>query len=237
MRLARAIALAGITSRRKAEELIRAGDVVVNGKVVDNVASNVDPYNDEIRVSGERLQGERKTYLILNKPRGAVSTVSDPQGRKTVLHYVPQKFRGRLYPVGRLDHDSSGLMLLTNDGDLAFRLMHPKFHVPKFYHVKLDKPLEEKDQLRLERGVFIEGGRTAPCKIRTRRNSVSAEIELYEGRKRQIRQMFYRRGYDVKRLMRVAMGPLSIKGLRPGAVRLLGNEEVYQLKKAVGLAE
>lgn len=237
MRLARAIALAGIASRRKAEEIIRDGDVQVNGKVVTNVATNVEPALDEIKVGGERIHGERKNYLVLNKPRGAVSTVSDPQGRKTVLAYIPSKFRGRFYPVGRLDRDSSGLMILTNDGDLAFRLMHPKFHVTKLYHLKLDKPLKEEDRLRLERGVFIEGGRTAPCKIRTRPNSIHAEVELFEGRKHQIRLMFFRRGYDVKRLERVSMGPITLKGLRPGAVRILTEDEIHILKKAVGLVE
>lgn len=235
MRLARAIALAGIASRRKAEEMIRAGVVSVNGKPVGQVATAVDPEKDEIRVNGERLRSERKTYLLLNKPRGVISTASDPEGRKTVLEYVPPKLRSRLYPVGRLDRESSGLMLLTNDGDLAFRLMHPKFHVAKRYFVKLDRPLSEENRIKLERGVFIEGGRTAPCKIRTQRGSLHAEVEIFEGRKRQIRQMFYRRGYDVKRLERMSMGPLTLKGLRPGAVRLLGNPEISRLKKAVGL--
>ena len=126
-------------------------------------------------------------------------------------------------------------MLLTNDCDLAFRLMHPKFHVAKLYHLKLNRPLKEEDRLRLERGVFIEGGRTAPCKIRVRPGSMHAEVELNEGRKRQIRQMFYRRGYDVKRLERVAMGPVTLKGLRPGTIRPLSDDEIRVLKKAVGL--
>ncbi len=237
MRLARAIALAGITSRRKAEEIIRDGEVQVNDEVVTNVATNVEPDLDEIKVGGQRIRGERKNYILLNKPRGVVSTVSDPQGRKTVLAYIPRKLRGRFYPVGRLDLDSSGLMILTNDGDLAFRLMHPKFHVSKLYHLKLDKPLKEEDKLRLERGVFIEGGRTAPCRIRTRPGATYAEVELFEGRKRQIRLMFFRRGYDVKRLERVAMGPVTLKGLRPGTTRMLTEDEIHVLKKAVGLIE
>jgi 23S rRNA pseudouridine2605 synthase len=235
-RLQKIIAAAGVASRRKAEELITSGRVAVNGKAVTELGSKADPEHDHIRVDGKLLRREqRHKYLLLNKPRGYVTTVSDPDHRSTVMELV-RGVGGRVYPVGRLDYASEGLLLLTNDGDLAHRLMKAGPHIPKTYLVKISgKPSGEALE-RLRSGLAIstdEGKRvkTAPSKIRIVRESENPwyEITLIEGRNRQIRRMFEEVGHHVEKIRRVRYGPLTLD-VEPGKFRALSLQEVARLK-------
>jgi 23S rRNA pseudouridine2605 synthase len=237
-RLQKIIAAAGVASRRKAEELITTGRVAVNGKVVTELGTKADPEHDHIRVDGKLLRGpERYTYIVLNKPKGYVTTVSDPEGRPTVMELV-RGVKGRVYPVGRLDWASEGLLLLTNDGGLANVLMKAASHVPKTYVVKIAGQPEEPKIEKLRRGVSIaeKGGRrvrTAPAKIQSIREGENPwfEVTLTEGRNRQIRKMFEEIGHHVEKIRRVKYGPLSLD-VRPGEFRNLTPEEVARLKSA-----
>ncbi len=238
VRLQKFLADAGICSRRKAEELIKAGRVKVNGKLVREMGIKVVPGKNRVYVDERQVAVPKShTYIALNKPRGYLSTVRDPYGRPTVMDLIP-KVRERLYPVGRLDFDSEGLVLMTDNGSLTYRLLHPSHKVPKRYLVTIRGRLSKKDISTLESGVEIDGKRTQPCKIttigRTRGKSV-VEVELKEGRKRQIRRMFEMIGHPVVRLKRIKIGPLELGNLGPGKWRHLTNEEVKALKEAAGL--
>lgn len=242
-RLQKIIAAAGVASRRKAEELIAQGRVEVNGKVVSELGSKADPERDHIRVDGRLLRGpERHVHLLLNKPKGYVTTVSDPEGRPTVLDLV-RGLGARVYPVGRLDYLSEGLVLLTNDGELARMLMHPSSHVPKTYLVKVaGRPTNESLE-RLRRGVRIGGGPdprrrmkpvvTAPAKVKLLREAANPwlEVTLIEGRNRQIRRMFEEVGHHVEKIKRVRYGPLELD-VEPGRWRRLDAAEVQALRRA-----
>ncbi|HZQ22773.1 MAG TPA: pseudouridine synthase [Terriglobales bacterium] len=235
-RLQKIIAAAGISSRRKAEELITSGRVQVNGRTITELGTKADPDHDHIRVDGKLLRGpQRFTYLLLNKPKGYVTTAKDPEGRPTVMDLV-EGVKGRVYPVGRLDYASEGLLLLTNDGDLAHRLMKAGSHMPKTYVVKVSGAPSEESIARLRAGVTIrtdQGKRvkTLPAKIRIVRESDNPwyEITLTEGRNRQIRRMFEEIGHHVEKIRRVRYGPLSLD-VEPGKVRSLSLEEVARLK-------
>ncbi len=232
MRLARAIARAGYTSRRKAEELIRQGLVRVNGRVVTDVTTRVDLERDRIEVAGHWIDpNPPRVYVLLYKPRGVITSVSDPRGRKTVLDLI-RPLGVRLFPVGRLDYHSEGLVLLTNDGDLAVRLMHPRYGCVKTYWVKVKGRPGRPALQQLRAGVVIDGRKRAPLRVAilryTARNTW-LEVTLREGRKHQIRRMFQKIGHPVRKLIRVAIGPLTIGDLRPGQYRLLTREEVVQL--------
>lgn len=245
-RLQKIIAAAGIASRRKAEELITRGRVQVNGKAVTELGSKADPERDHIRVDGKLLHGpQRPLYLALNKPRGYITSASDPEGRPTVLDLV-RGAGARVYPVGRLDYASEGLLLLTNDGALAARLMHASSHVPKTYQVKVSgRPTGENLQ-KLRAGVVLppdlkrpgaarKGSRkTAPAAIRMLRDAPNPwyEVTLIEGQNRQIRRMFETVGHHVEKIKRVRYGPLELD-LEPGAFRPLTPAEVARLKSAV----
>jgi 23S rRNA pseudouridine2605 synthase len=237
-RLQKIIAAAGIASRRKSEELITAGRVVVNGQVVTELGTKADPEQDHIRVDGKLLQGpERFTYVVLNKPRGYVTTVSDEKKRPTVMDLV-QKVKGRVYPVGRLDWASEGLILMTNDGELANALMKPASHVPKVYVVKVAGQPDEGKLDKLRHGVSIaeKGGRrvrTAPAKIRLIREGDNPwlEVTIIEGRNRQVRKMFEEVGHHVEKIRRVQYGPLALD-VPPGDWRNLTLLEVSKLKAA-----
>jgi 23S rRNA pseudouridine2605 synthase len=235
-RLQKIIAAAGIASRRKAEELISGGLVSVNGQTVTELGSKADPERDHIRVGGKLLRGpERHTYLLMNKPKGYVTTVRDPEGRPTVMDLL-HGIAARVYPVGRLDYASEGLLLLTNDGDLAHRLMKAGPHMPKTYLVKIAGTPTAEALARLRRGVSIpaERGRrvkTAPAKIHLIRESENPwyEVTLIEGRNRQIRLMFEEIGHHVEKIKRVRYGPLQLD-VQPGEFRRLTLEEIARLK-------
>src|SRR5216684_615520 len=237
-RLQKIIAAAGIASRRKSEELISSGRVLVNGQVVTELGTKADPEQDHIRVDGKLLQGpERFTYVALNKPKGYVTTVSDEKKRPTVMDLV-QKVKGRVYPVGRLDWASEGLLLMTNDGALANALMKAASNVAKVYVVKVAGQPDEAKLDKLRRGVSIaeKGGRrvrTAPAKIRLIREGDNPwlEVTIIEGRNRQVRKMFEEVGHHVEKIRRVQYGPLAL-GVPPGDWRNLTLLEVAKLKSA-----
>src|SRR5438094_1033167 len=230
----------GIASRRKAEEIIAAGRVTLNGKLVTEQGTKADPERDEICVDGEPLKKrERVVYYLLNKPKGYVTTVSDPEGRPTVMDLLPKRGE-RVYPVGRLDYASEGLLLMTNDGALAAKLMKAGPHVPKTYRVKVSGKPEEKAIAKLRAGVTIEleNGRrvkTSQAKIRLVEDGANPwyEVVLIEGRNRQIRRMFEQVGHHVEKIKRVQLGPLVLD-VEPGKFRELTNGEVESLKKVAG---
>ncbi len=239
-RLQKIIAAAGVASRRKAEELISSGRVAVNGQTVTELGTKADPEHDHIRVNGKLLKGpQQHVYLLLNKPKGFVTTVSDPEGRPTVMSLL-RGVKERVYPVGRLDYASEGLLLLTNDGDLALSLMKAASHVPKTYMVKVSGRPTEEALAKLRSGVSIptEDGRrrirTAPAKISVIRdaNNPWYEVTLIEGRNRQIRRMFEQVGHHVEKIKRVRYGPLELD-VHPGKYRLLKPQEILKLRSAV----
>ena len=227
----------GIASRRKAEGMIAAGRVTLNGKVVTEQGTKADPEQDEICVDGKPLKGrERPRYYLLNKPKGYVTTVSDPEGRPTVMDLLPDRGE-RVYPVGRLDYASEGLLLITNDGALAQNLMKAGSHVPKKYLVKISGKPDEKAIAKLRAGVTIElddgrSVRTSPAKVRLVEDVANPwyELVLMEGRNRQIRRMFERVGHRVEKIKRVQLGPLVLD-MAPGKFRELTRKEVEELKK------
>lgn len=232
------IAHAGLCSRRKAEELIREGRVAVNGEIVQEMGVTVSP-DDEVRVDNKPIRQAKLYTLVLNKPRGVVTTLSDPQGRPTIRKWLPD-YGVQLKPVGRLDMDTEGLLLVTNDGELANRLAHPRYGIEKEYLAVVRGVPSENSLERLRHGVVIEGGKTAPASVemlRAERDQPNRalRIVLHEGRKRQVRQMCAAVGHPVISLKRVRVGPLFLKGLRPGECKLLGKKEVDQLRRLVGL--
>ena len=235
-RLQKIIAAAGIASRRKAEELITGGLVSVNGQTITELGSKADPESDHIRVNGKLLHGpERHVYLLMNKPKGYVTTLRDPERRPTVMDLL-RGVKARVYPVGRLDYASEGLLLLTNDGEFANRLMKAASHVPKTYMVKLAGNPPGEGLARLREGIFIPSDRgkrvkTAPAKIRVIRESANPwyEVTLIEGKNRQIRRMFEEIGHHVEKIKRVRYGPLELD-VHPGKFRKLTIEEVSKLK-------
>jgi 23S rRNA pseudouridine2605 synthase len=229
MRLAKFLAHAGVASRRAAELLIGEGRVSVGGQTATDPALDVDE-DSGVAVDGRPIAGaEPRVVYALNKPVGVVSTARDTHGRPTVVDLVPE--RGlRLYPVGRLDADSSGLILLTNDGELANRLTHPSFEVPKTYRAKLaGGPVGAATLRTLREGVPLDGSTTAPARVR-RRGTDEIEITIHEGRNRQVRRMCESLGHPVVELERIAFGPLRLGALRPGASRRLAADEVGQLR-------
>ena len=230
MRLAKFLATAGVASRRAAEEIIRAGRVTVGGDLVTDPARDVSDA-DAVRVDGADVQpGADRVVYVLNKPLGVVSTASDPQGRPTVVSLIPSAHR--LYPVGRLDIDTAGLILLTNDGELAHRLTHPSFEVPRTYRARVERPPVRDATLRqLRRGITLEDGPTAPAGVRRLAPDL-LELTIHEGRKRQVKRMCAAVGHPVRRLERIAFGPLTLGDLRPGAHRRLTSAELAELSRA-----
>jgi 23S rRNA pseudouridine2605 synthase len=231
MRLAKYLATAGVASRRASEEIVRAGRVAVDGDVVTDPARDVGA-RDEVTVDGKPVStGEpARVVYALNKPAGVVSTARDPQGRPTVVTMVPQT--ERLYPVGRLDIDTTGLILLTNQGELAHRLTHPSFEVEKTYRVVVGGvALEDRALRALREGVDLDDGRTSPARVR-RVSADTIEITIHEGRKRQVKRMCEAVGHPVKRLERVAFGPLELGDLKQGRWRRLSDAEVEALMAA-----
>ncbi|MGE5371436.1 MAG: pseudouridine synthase [Solirubrobacterales bacterium] len=230
--MARAIAIAGVTSRRKAELLIADGAVTVNGIAVTAVATEVDPANDRIAVNGVELQPEAHVYLLLNKPAGTISSVTDPRGRKTVLDLVASSVPERVFPIGRLDYDTEGLLLLTNDGDFANLMMHPKHEIEKTYHATVRGRPTRDAMKQIAAGILIDGTVTAPAKAHLLEASDRlslVEIIIHEGRNRQVRRMLEAVGYPVVRLRRIQYGFLTLDGVASGAFRRLTREEVSRL--------
>jgi pseudouridine synthase len=238
-RLQKIIAHAGLASRREAEQWIIEGRVAVNGAVVRELGACADPVKDSIKVDGKRIKvAGAPLYFAFHKPPGVVTSLADPQGRPDLTAFLKNAGRQRVYPVGRLDFNSTGLLLLTNDGELAQRLMHPRFGVTKLYHVKLSSCPDAEDLARLRQGIRLEDGITAPARVRVLqklKKNAWVEIELHEGRKREVRRMFMALGYYVEKLVRMRFGAVSLGRLAPGAVRPLTASEVAQLKASVGL--
>ena len=228
MRLAKYLAHSGVVSRRAAEKLIAAGRVSVDGAVVTDPARDV---SSGVSVDGSPVAPESREVYVLNKPAGVVSTARDPGGHQTVVDLVPSGLR--LYPVGRLDQDSTGLILLTNDGELANRLMHPRYEVPKTYRAVVTSAVDEAALRQLRAGVELEDGVTLPASVR-RLSPTRFEITIREGRNRQVRRMFEAVGTRVVALERVAFGPLRLGSLEPGAARRLTAAEVERLRAATG---
>ena len=228
MRLAKFLAHGGVASRRKAEEIVAKGLVTVGGEVVTDPARDVDA-GDDVRVNGKPVAAERREVWAVNKPAGVVSTAREPGSRSAVVDLVDTD--ARLYPVGRLDAETTGLLLLTNDGALADRLTHPRYEVPKTYRVRLGKPISDRDLERLRRGVELDDGRTAPAEVRGLTDR-EVEIVLREGRNRQVRRMVEAVGNRVVALQRVKFGPLALGRLQSGGARKLSEAEVARLREA-----
>lgn len=237
MRLQKILAQMGIASRRKAEELILEGRVTVNGKVAE-LGMKADPLVDHIKVDGKLLlRPEPKVYYLMNKPPRVVTTLYDPQGRPTVKDFI-KRIPYRIYPVGRLDYNSEGLLLLTNDGELANAILHPSKAIPKTYIVKVKGHPNEQELQRLRQGIRLEDGMTAPAKVSLIKYAEAnswIEITIHEGKKRQVRRMFERIGHSVIKLKRIAINGLRLGSLKPGEIRQLTKEELLSLKREIGL--
>lgn len=240
-RLQKLLANAGIASRRQAEQMILKGQVTVNGELVTALGTKVQP-QDQVKVDGKLISAptEAPVYYLLHKPLGVITSARDPQGRKTVIDLL-QGVRQRVYPVGRLDYDTSGILVLTNDGELAHRLMHPSFGVDKTYRVGVKEKLSQAALEQLRKGVLLEDGKTAPAKVReiSRRGEgllFYLDITIHEGRNRQVRRMFTHIGYPVATLQRIRFGPLQLdSGMNSGTFRALTGQEVQDLRRAVKL--
>jgi pseudouridine synthase len=236
IRLQKILSQAGIASRRAAEKLIAEGRVAVNGQTVREMGTKADPSADDIRVDGRRLKGpERLRYLLLNKPPGYVTTRSDPQRRPTVVDLL-RGVREYVYPVGRLDYDTEGLLLLTNDGDLAARLTHPRHGVERVYEARVAGTPDDRDLERLRAGMALDGRRTLPAEVaivtRARAGDCVLRITIREGRKRQVRRMCEAVGHPVRALRRVRIGPIADRRLKPGEWRDLTGQEIDALRRA-----
>ena len=242
MRIARALALAGIDSRRKCEVFVTAGQITVNGEVVRDLGRQVNPEEDEILFRGRPLAREAFVYYVLNKPIGYVTTASDPFAKKTVFELLPSKLvprtgkpmpsRTRVFPVGRLDKNSTGILLFTNDGDLANRLIHPRYEMAKWYEAKLDRALDPRDRGHLLNGVNLKDGVAKAEKVRmlSKRN---LQLLICEGKKREVRRIFAAMDYEVVKLVRIAFGPIILGKMPLGHGRFLNKNEITLLKQAV----
>jgi pseudouridine synthase len=239
-RLQKVLARAGVASRRESERLIAEGRVTVNGRVVREFGVKVDPRMDEIRVDTLLVRREaaapdaERVYLLLNKPKGVLCTVKDTHGRPTVIDLVPPHAGRRLYPVGRLDEDSEGLVLMTNDGELTARLTHPRYAVPKIYDVRVKGRLAEDDARRFEAGVWLSEGRTGRSRVRIRKAAFEVThvaVTLHEGKNREIRRAFLKLGFPVLSVKRIQIGPVVARGLKLGQYRPLAAEEIAALRE------
>lgn len=238
IRINRFLAMSSVSSRRKAEELIRDGKVAVNGRRISDLATTVDPFRDRVTVRGKPVSpAQRHVYLVLNKPKDTITTMKDERGRKTVLGLV--RTRERVYPVGRLDRNTTGVLLFTNDGEFANRLMHPRYGIPKSYKVTCDRAVTRIHLEKLRGGLSLEGKRTAPAEVIVLPGGKGKVIGmvLHEGRNRQVRRMFEAMGYGVVKLERVAYGPVTKEGMARGEVRRLTRSEVQTLREMVGMKE
>ena len=235
VRLNRYISNSGICSRRKADELITAGVVSVNGEVVTTLGTKINPAKDEVRYNGERIKREQKVYILLNKPKDYITTTDDPQERKTVMHLVEKASRERIYPIGRLDRNTTGLLLMTNDGDLAEKLSHPRNKVTKIYQVELDKNLSQGDFNKIAFGLELEDGFIKPDAISYVQGGSKRDIgiQIHSGKNRIVRRIFESLGYNVIKLDRSIYANLTKKDLPRGRWRRLEEKEVIQLKHLI----
>ncbi len=241
MRIAKALALGGVGARRKCETHILEGRVTVNGEVAKDLGRQVEPEKDKITFLGKPIRFEAQVYFLLYKPEGYTTTASDPHAKKTVYELLPKNLvralahgpgsKTRVLPVGRLDRDSTGLLLFTNDGDLANRLIHPRYEVVKSYRAELDRPFDPKETGRLLEGVRLEEGIAKARKIENV-SGATVVLQISEGKKREVRRLFAAIGYKVVRLCRVTFGPLSLGNLAAGEGRFLTSDEVEKLRKA-----
>jgi len=232
-RLQKRIASSGYTSRRKAETLITDGKVKVNGQVVTELGTKVSN-SDTVEVEGIKLEQEDKIYILFNKPAQIITSVSDDRGRKVVTDYF-KDIETRIYPVGRLDYDTSGLLLLTNDGEFTNLMTHPRYHIKKKYVAKLKGYLMREEVKALEKGIELEDGFTQPAQVKVKnqdkdKNTTLVEITISEGRNRQVRRMFEHFGHQVSKLTRIQFGPLDLKGLNAGEGRVLTPHEVKTIR-------
>ena len=238
VRINKFLTLCGLGSRRKVEELILSGEIKLNGKTVKDLSTIVDSETDVVKFNGELLKTINVSYyLMLNKPKGYITTLSDEKGRAIVMNLIPEKFkRSGVVPIGRLDKDTEGLLLFTNDGQLAHKLTGPSFKVKKEYLVQLDKPLEENDRLIIEKGYFVHQikAKTKPAIVSiVEKSRLFVKIIIIEGKKRQIRYSFKNLGYNVLKLKRTGYGPISLGRLNKGDHRILKTSEVKILKNTV----
>lgn len=233
MRINKYIAEAGVCSRRAADKLIADGAVKVNGRVCRELGKDINIYNDSVTVNGVRaVLPSEYTYIMFNKPKGCVTTSSDDKGRKTIFDYI--NIDKRLFSVGRLDYDTEGLLLLTDDGELAYKLTHPSHEIDKTYHLSVEGEVKEGDLAVLRKGVEIDGVKTKPCRIKFLEFSdglSKIEITIHEGRNRQIRKMFESKGYNIVFLRRISVGNLRLGGLGRCMHRPLRDDEILYLKK------
>lgn len=232
-RLQKYISACGYTSRRKAETLITEGKVRVNGKIVTELGSKINPDVDRVKIEGILLEPERKEYYLFNKPKGTLTTLSDPEGRPTIMPYL-EKIKTRVYPVGRLDYYTEGLLLLSNDGDFVQRLTHPSFGVVKTYQVKVKGRVADEHLQELSQGIPLEDGLTAPAEVTdygfdAKTELTTLTIAIHEGRNRQVRRMMEYFGYSVHNLKRIAYGGLTLSGVKRGAFRPLTGDEIFIL--------
>lgn len=237
MRLQQYLARCGVASRRAAEVLIAAGRVEVNGRVAA-VGDSIDPLVDVVVFNGQQVREERFVYVLLNKPRNVVTSASDTHGRRTVLDLL-HGIAARVFPVGRLDLDVQGALLLTNDGDLAHRLMHPSYETPKVYLATVRGHVTAQAIMQLERGIVLEDGPTAPaeaCIVHADSHATTLRLTLHEGRKHEVKRMCEAAGHRVLELRRTSFAGLSARGLRPGQWRYLTGEEIVELRRKCGLA-
>jgi len=234
IRLNKFLAQAGVASRREVDNMIAEGRIKVNGQVVQGLGYKIDDEKDRVEVEGRRVEREEGLiYLMLNKPPGYLVTLKDNFQRPTILQLLPSLSK-RVFPVGRLDYDSSGLLLMMNDGELAYRLTHPRFKVPKAYLIKVRGEPDPSKLSRLEKGIYLDGKKTAPAKIAKIRSDPKKslfKIEIYEGRKREVKRMFQAIGHKVLQLQRISFGGLRLGSLKAGKWRYLTRKEIDTLKK------
>jgi len=237
-RLQKIISNAGISSRRKAEQMILDGRITINGEVVNELGAKADPENDDIKLDGKKIIIEKtKIVVLLNKPLKVITSMDDPQGRRTVLDYLDVPYR--VYPVGRLDYETEGLLLLTNDGELANRLMHPSYELDKTYEVVIQGSPSDNDLEILRKGIYLDDSMTSPAQVRIiqkiDRLHTKVQITIHEGKNRQVRRMFEYIKTPVKELKRIKYGFLTLAGVKQGEYRILSDEEIINLRQMVKL--
>jgi 23S rRNA pseudouridine2605 synthase len=237
IRINKYLALCGLGSRRGVENLIVKGRISVNGEKISDLSLTIDPDSDIIKYDNRRLNPiTRKYYLILNKPKGYITSTRDERGRPIVMDLIPEKYkRAGVFPVGRLDKDTEGLLLFTNDGETSYKLAHPKYGIQKEYLVELNLPLDDKTKSRIENGIFLYGKKTKPATVEfVGGNRKRIKMIIYEGMKRQVKMTFINFGYRVKGLRRYSFGPLNLSGIDTGSFRLLKAREIKLIKKITG---